>query len=330
MKQLAAGPPLVEFIKLCYQANLPPLLIGKHGVGKSELLEQAADELEVQYICRDLSLMEPPDLIGMPKLEGGVTRFFPPSFLPTGGKGILVFEELNRCPSYMRAPCLQLLTARCLNDYRLPPGWLPCAAINPNEDYEVQDLDPALLSRFVKLEVVPDRKLWLYWAERNSINEDVLRYVNSDSKIFKDTSPRDWVMASKVLKEVTSKTPKTVVQAALSGIVGRERATAWLAFLKGGPKIPSFAELLEDYKKNYQKQVVQWRDNGQVDILDNLVYSTKVHLQSIDQASEFTKDKKLVENFVQFMKDIPQDLKEDLEDFLEKRDIRILIAKKMP
>jgi MoxR-like ATPase len=95
-----------------------------HGVGKSELIETAAEEIGIKAIVRDLSLMEPPDLVGLPRAAGKTTVFLPPKFLPTRGKGFLVFEELNRCEPYMRAPCLQLLTARKLNDYDLPEGWL--------------------------------------------------------------------------------------------------------------------------------------------------------------------------------------------------------------
>jgi MoxR-like ATPase len=128
---VAAGRPLIDAIKQCFAANRSPLLVGRHGVGKSAVLAQAARELGGRCISRDLSLMEPPDLVGMPRLDGKVTRYLPPAFLPTKGRGLIVFEELNRCPNYMRAPCLQLLTDRSLNDYRLPPGWLPAAAINP-------------------------------------------------------------------------------------------------------------------------------------------------------------------------------------------------------
>ena len=61
MTKIKAGKPLIDLVKFCYTANLPLLLAGRHGVGKSVLLEQAARELGIGYICRDLSLMEPPD-----------------------------------------------------------------------------------------------------------------------------------------------------------------------------------------------------------------------------------------------------------------------------
>ena len=101
-------------------ADQPLLLWGRHGIGKSELLEQAAKELCIKYISQDLSLMEPTDLTGLPKMDGATTKYLPPNFLPTSGNGLLVFEELNRCDRFVRTPCLQLLTARCFE--RLPPA----------------------------------------------------------------------------------------------------------------------------------------------------------------------------------------------------------------
>ena len=39
---VAAGEPAVRQIKLAYDAGLPVLLHGRHGVGKSELMRAAA------------------------------------------------------------------------------------------------------------------------------------------------------------------------------------------------------------------------------------------------------------------------------------------------
>ena len=43
-----------------------------------------------------LSLLEPPDLVGLPIIEEGRTRYALPRFLPRVGQGILMLEELNR------------------------------------------------------------------------------------------------------------------------------------------------------------------------------------------------------------------------------------------
>ena len=105
MLTLAAGEPLLEVLILAKQADQPVLLEGRHGIGKSMLFEQAAARLGIGHIIRDLSLMEPPDLVGIPKVgKDGRTHYAVPAWLPSSGRGLLVFEELNRCPATCRPP----------------------------------------------------------------------------------------------------------------------------------------------------------------------------------------------------------------------------------
>jgi len=299
MKTIKVGGQLIELIKLCYYADRPLLLIGRHGAGKSEILAQAATQLGVEYICRDLSLMEPPDLIGLPKMDGMATRYLPPAFLPVEGKGLLVFEELNRCAPYMRAPCLQLLTARCLNDYRLPQGWLPCAAINPPDDdadYDVQDLDAALLSRFTRVAVIAHREEWLSWARAKQLHPDVLGYVASDPKIFEDTNPRSWKYVSDLLFAATDKQSvgKDILEAAIAGEIGNNRAVAFGDFRRRSSRHltpPDAAELLRRYG-HHQQQVRAWRTAGRLDVLGIVANSVQLLLQPGDNYEAIRSDRK--------------------------------------
>jgi MoxR-like ATPase len=116
---VATGAPLIALIELAIRADRPVLLHGRHGIGKSEVFAQVANKLGIEFIVRDLSLMEPPDLVGIPQVgTDGKTHYAILTFLPDAGQGLLVFEELNRCPRYMQSPCLQLLTARQLTCLR--------------------------------------------------------------------------------------------------------------------------------------------------------------------------------------------------------------------
>jgi MoxR-like ATPase len=168
--EVKVGEDLIKLTMLCFRANLPVLFEGMHGVGKSAVPKQAAERLKIGYRSVDLSIREPSDLVGNPKIDEakGVTVFFPPPELPRegDGSGILCLEELNRAPAYMRAPALQLLTERVVHNHALPNSaterWLPMATINPSDSiYDVFLLDPALLSRFVVIRVVADRREWL-------------------------------------------------------------------------------------------------------------------------------------------------------------------------
>jgi MoxR-like ATPase len=53
---LPVGPQVIELIKRAYASGTPLLLEGPHGVGKSELVTQAASELGIDVIVRDLTV----------------------------------------------------------------------------------------------------------------------------------------------------------------------------------------------------------------------------------------------------------------------------------
>ncbi len=315
MRFLKAGKELIELVKLCYKADQPVLLVGKHGVGKSELLEQATKELKINFICRDLSLMEPPDLVGMPNLSESRTHYFPPAFLPSEGKGLLVFEELNRCPSYIRAPCLQLLTARTLNDYLLPKGWLPCAAINPSEEsYDVQDLDPALLSRFVQVGVKAGKKEWLEWAREQKLHNKVLSFVDKNPKIFNyqsgESNPRSWTKVAKILA-VNDDLRNITVQTAINGLVGITWCASFVQFFNEADLPPtSVAELISRLSTNddFLALVDEWMTTGRTDLIDSTAYVINLLLQDKEQYFDLIENQQAKLKLNSIISELPPDL----------------------
>jgi MoxR-like ATPase len=321
--EVAAGRPLIELAKLCYAAGRPLLLVGRHGVGKSELLARAARELGIGFICRDLSLMEPPDLIGLPRHDHKVTRYSPPSFLPADGDGFLAFEELNRCPTYMRAPTLQLLTAGTLNDYTLPKGWLAVAAINPSEDgYEVEELDPALLSRFVEVHVVPDRGEWLEWARAEGVHPGVVAYVEANVDIFDtpESNPRAWDFVGRLLQAAEGRGPaeRQPLRVAVAGLVGTARAAAFFKALDSGERPLSAGQIKGEYRQ-HRETVRAWLEAGRLDMIRGSHRALLVHLQPQQNYREARADSAAWESIGQFLADVPGDLREEAETFFAER-----------
>jgi hypothetical protein len=323
--RLAIGRPVLDIVRLCVEADLPLLLIGPHGIGKSEILNAAANELEIQFISRDLSLMEPPDLVGLPRLDSTLTRYCPPSFLPTSGRGLLVFEELNRCPAYMRAPTLQLLTARTLNDYTLPPGWLPVAAINPAGcTYETFDLDPALLSRFVQVEVRADQSEWLSWALANGIHPAVVAYVSADANVFNhpQSNPRAWQYISKLLraKETCCMGDKPLF-VAVAGLIGHKRAASFRRFLRDGVLPLTADDILGSYH-NRRMELQGWIANGQLDLAHGSLLALLKYLQSSNNFQSVRCQDVQWRNLESFLSDLPGDLREEARDFFVERKLQ--------
>jgi len=310
--KLKAGKQVIEALALAYRAGTPVLLIGRHGIGKSQLFEQAAQSLGVDCIVRDLSLMEPPDLVGLPYQEGGRTRYAPPFFLPGDGKGLLVFEELNRCERYMRAPCLQLLTARRLNDYVLPKGWLPVAAINPAGDaYDVNEIDPALLSRFARIEVEPSVPEFLAWAEANGVHQAVLKYVGSVEGVFEsgESNPRAWTCLSDLLKahEVEAGVSEGVLLALMAGLVGEIHATAFLQSYLGKAAALTLEEILASPRKAL-RIAREWKARKRTDLLAATARGIQVDLQSSDVCAGLCDEPAKVKLLRDFSGELPADL----------------------
>ena len=317
--KVKAGRPLIEVLKLAYASNQPVLLIGRHGVGKSELVAEAARVMGVGHIVRDLSLMEPPDLAGLPVIENRTMNYAPPSFLPKDGKGLLVFEELNRAQRYLQAPCLQLLTARKLNDYVLPQGWLPVAAINPADGgYHTDELDAALASRFLKVEVEPDVSEWLSWAKANGVDQRVCEYVGG-LKVFlaAENNPRAWTYASRVLQasEKVGANEETLL-ASLEGILGAELALGFMQFAKGVERPLEAADIIERYQDR-RSVVTRWKDSGKLDLVSGSLHQLETRLQSESNWREVMDNKAHLSNVRRFVKDLPGDLRRQAKKFFE-------------
>ncbi len=335
MLTVPAGQPLLDLItKVVYPAGLPVLLHGRHGIGKSALLAGAASSLGIDLLECDLSLMEPPDLVGIPRAgEDGRTRYAPPSFLPTGGSGLLVFEELNRCPRYMQAPCLQLLTARRLNDYRLPDGWLPCAAVNDTADggYLAEELDPALLSRFMRVRVVPDVNQWVTWAQQSGVHEKVIAFVQDSPGVFEDpaANPRAWHYASRLLTAwEQGEREREALTVALAEVLGEKWALALLRTYLDPYKPLQPSEILDAYPA-HRARLRSWIEERRLDLVAASIEVLKRHLQPRRVFEALVHNEQQLMNVEGFFGDLPPDLKRQVSTWLEERGFVELILPKV-
>jgi hypothetical protein len=323
MMSITTGPKLIDLIALAYKANQPVLLHGSHGVGKSDLLGAAAQALGIACIVADLSLMEPPDLVGIPRVhEDGRTHYAPPAFLPCAGRGLLVFEELNRCPRYLAAPCLQLLTARRLNDYALPAGWLPCAAVNDASDgYQTDELDPALLSRFLQVRVIPEVSAWLGWARAQKVHPKICAFVEQSPDVFVDpaANPRAWTYANNLLTawEQTAR-EESILATLLAGVLGERWALAFLQFFGNERRPIQPDEIIEAYPA-HAATVRQWIAGGHLDAVAASIELLKRFLQPQRRYDAVVADPAQKANVDLFLADLPGDLKRGVQEWFAER-----------
>lgn len=157
-------------------------------------------------------------------------------------RSLLFLDEFNRAPADILNASLQLINEHRLHSHILPivrgQETLIVAAINPADgDYTVQELDPALLDRFVDCEVTPDFPTWLKWAKNKGINQIVIDFLMDNQTKFhfvpkdgsKGASPRSWVKLGRYLDRIEN-TPKSVMTYYFKGLIGSALASQFLSF----------------------------------------------------------------------------------------------------
>lgn len=149
----------LEALTLAVAADLPVLLWGEPGIGKTAALTQLAESLDLPLTTVIASVHEPSDFSGLPipgadpAVDG--VPMAPPDWavqLAQAGRGLLFLDELSTAPPAVQAALLRLVLERRVGALRLPPGVRIVAAANPRSSAaDGWELSPPLANRFVHL-----------------------------------------------------------------------------------------------------------------------------------------------------------------------------------
>lgn len=153
-------------------------LVGQSGVGKSQIVHQLAQDMNLSRVAdvrtAHFSILGG----GVPKLQGDDNRFFnillPPQFPDTDESALLHFDEINQGMQHAMAMFFSLLEDRLLYDYKLGDKVTIVASMNPNTaNYVVQNIESnaALRRRLKFMYVVSNAKDFLTHAETKGFHK---------------------------------------------------------------------------------------------------------------------------------------------------------------
>ncbi|MFJ5924727.1 AAA family ATPase [Kitasatospora sp. NPDC092948] len=154
----------IEALTLAVAADLPVLLWGEPGIGKTAALNQLAAELDLPLTTVIASVHEPSDFSGLPVIGADPAAdgvpLAPPDWavrLVRQGRGLLFLDELSTAPPAVQAALLRLVLERRIGALQLPPGVRIVAAANPRASaVDGWELSAPLANRFVHLDWVHD------------------------------------------------------------------------------------------------------------------------------------------------------------------------------
>ena len=275
---------LIEILD-CTPAEQNIMLAGRHGIGKSEILTEYYTKKNFRVVSLFLGQMsDPGDIIGLPSKNEttGQTEFMLPYWFPVDGKPVVLFlDELNRARPEILQTIMDLALNRKLAGKKLPEGSRLISAVNDGDEYQLTDLDPALVSRFNIYSFKPTVEEWLLWASRNKLDSRVINFIQAnpefldsavvaekfDTGLEKTPDRRAWKKVSDILKP--KKKLSEVHKKLVAGIVGTPAAVKFFDFASGKQILPA-KDILMNFSKS--KSVVEKYEIHQLSQLNDSVF----------------------------------------------------------
>jgi hypothetical protein len=258
---LALTPPELLELLVTLPPDRTPFIWGPPGIGKSALVREAAELLDLPCVTLLGTQIAPEDLIGVPRIRrvddvdgapaspsGGafVTEFCPPRAILRSAPFLFFVDELNSAVPDVQKAFYSLILDRRLGDYHLPEGSRVIGAGNRVEDRAlVRPMATALANRMVHVALNADAEAFLAWGASHGIHPLVLAFLRArPDRLFElppsdatpaYPTPRAWHMLSDALFTVGER----LWPAIAAGSVGDRAGAEWTAFAKRALEAPS-------------------------------------------------------------------------------------------
>lgn len=228
-----------EAVKACFAINRPLCIEGSPGTGKTSIVQQAAKELGVDYIERNMPTMLVEDF-GIPVPTGGVLKYQIPDWFPTdpNTKGILCFDDRNQAGPDLQKVLANIIQARNLHGVPLSPGWVVVSTGNQQKHRAgANRVLSHLRNRETVIEMETSVDDWCAWALNNDVPVELVSFIRFRNQLldnFKpdndvNATPRSWAEGVGAL---IGNVPQHLELPLFTGAVGEGPASEFMGFLK--------------------------------------------------------------------------------------------------
>lgn len=238
---------LLQLIVARFKAGIlrPVHIEGSPGMGKTEITEQAAKQLNVAFRVLDATLMQAEDCgLPIPNADRTSVNFIVPEGLfPLVGSdcpdtGILVIEELAGADNSVQKALRNLVQARRIQGRMVKPGWLIITTGNRASDRAgAARLLSHMANSLTRVTLEVSLEDWTQWALTNSVKPEVISFCRQfpellskfDANADAFPSPRSWVQGVSAALGVV---PAHLEYAVYCGDVGEGAAATFTGYLR--------------------------------------------------------------------------------------------------
>jgi len=230
-------------------------------------------DLGLPVVERRLSQMTEGDIIGLPELHDitdGTRTWRSTAFRPCDWliqscqfPSLLFLDERNRALPGVKQAVFQLADSKAFYGHNIHKETRICVAENVGMNYQVEQSDPAEVSRWVTIELEPSVEEWLKWGE-GKMHLASIEFLRSNPKLIehlgtfeaekKYPDRRSWYKLDQELQrleifDADDPTAGNLLYQMAGAFLGTEAGTKFNAFLKARDREIKATDIITDWKK---------------------------------------------------------------------------------
>lgn len=264
---------------------------GYPGIGKSDIVNQIAQELSMHFLDTRLAYKDNVDLAGhmIPNKEEKNAIFLKPEDIPTKENTIWFFDEFNRImhPTILQT-LFQIISNRQCGTHKLPKKVFIVIAGNlgdADNTIVTEFDDSAFDGRTARFLLEPTFEEWLQWAD-GKINPIITSFLKGNAEYYERLKGRPWAQANETLnlfgEQALEKLKKNdiILRKFLEAIIGSEPLNELFHFAKSFDAINEM-DIFLNFKKVQNSLKTEQRER-----IFQLNEKILKRLNEIDQAGE--------------------------------------------